>query len=103
MGRELDYIRVKGRNEPVAIYELVSLRSDPINSEKYQVIEHYHKGREYYLNRQFTFAKTEFAKVLVADKNDKAAMLHLRRCQHWLQSPPSDADWDEGVWTFHEK
>jgi adenylate cyclase len=101
--RELDYIRVKGRNEPVAIYELVSLRSDPISSEKLQVIEHYHKGREYYLNRQFTFARAEFAKVLSADKNDKAAMLHLRRCQHWLQSPPSDADWDEGVWTFHEK
>jgi adenylate cyclase len=30
-------------------------------------------------------------------------MLYLRRCQHWLQSPPSDADWDEGVWTFKEK
>jgi adenylate cyclase len=101
--RELDYIRVKGRNEPVAIYELVSLRSDPISSEKLQVIEHYHKGREYYLNRQFTFARAEFAKVLAADNHDKAAMLHLLRCQHWLQSPPSELDWDEGVWTFNEK
>lgn len=101
--RELDYIRVKGRNEPVAIYELLGLRTDTISSEKLAVIEHYHQGREYYLNRQFTSAKTEFAKVLTADSNDKAAMLHLRRCEHWLQSPPSDADWDEGVWTFKEK
>lgn len=101
--RELDYIRVKGRNEPVAIYELLGLRSDSIESEKLQVIEHYHKGREYYLKRQFTFARAEFAKVLAADNHDKAAMLHLLRCQHWLQSPPTDSDWDKGVWTFQEK
>jgi adenylate cyclase len=101
--RELDYIRVKGRNEPVAIYELLGLRSNPIESEKLQVIEHYHKGREYYINRQFSFARAEFAKVLAVDNHDKAAMLHLLRCQHWLQSPPTDSDWDEGVWTFQEK
>ncbi|MCW5316994.1 GAF domain-containing protein [Nostoc sp. KVJ3] len=101
--RELDYIRVKGRNEPVAIYELLGLRSNPIESEKLQVIEHYHKGREYYLSRQFSRARAEFAKVLTADNQDKAAMLHLLRCQHWLQSPPTDSDWDAGVWTFQEK
>ncbi|BAY07232.1 adenylate/guanylate cyclase domain-containing protein [Calothrix sp. NIES-2098] len=101
--RELDYIRVKGRNEPVAIYELLSLRSDPISSQKLEVIEHYHKGREYYINREFSLAQAEFVKVLAADSNDKAAMLHMRRCQHWIESPPSDADWDEGVWTFKEK
>jgi adenylate cyclase len=101
--RELDYIRVKGRNEPVAIYELLGLRSDPISSDKLQVIEHYHKGREYYLNRQFNSARAEFAKVLAFDNHDKATMLHLLRCQHWLQSPPTEADWDKGVWTFQEK
>ena len=101
--RELDYIRVKGRNEPVAIYELLSLRSDPIASKKLEVIERYHKGREYYLHRQFDQAQAEFTQVLAIDANDKAAMLHLRRCQHWIQSPPSDEDWDEGVWTFKEK
>ncbi|MDJ0736609.1 MAG: GAF domain-containing protein [Nostocaceae cyanobacterium] len=101
--RELDYIRVKGRNEPVAIYELLGLRSDSISSQKMQVIEHYHQGRKYYLNRQFSLAEAEFGKVLEVDKFDKAAILHLRRCQHWLQQPPTDADWDDGVWTFKDK
>ncbi|MBE9251468.1 GAF domain-containing protein [Dolichospermum sp. LEGE 00240] len=101
--RELDYIRVKGRNEPVAIYELVGLRNDTINSAKLEVIEHYHKGREYYLKRQFTSALSEFVRALSADNQDKASMLYMSRCQHWLQSPPSNADWDEGVWTFKEK
>ncbi|MBD0301475.1 MAG: hypothetical protein ICV85_04630, partial [Tolypothrix sp. T3-bin4] len=48
-------------------------------------------------------ARAEFALVLAADNHDKAAMLHLLRCQHWLQSPPTESDWDEGVWTFQEK
>ncbi|MEA5577929.1 GAF domain-containing protein [Anabaena sp. UHCC 0451] len=101
--RELDFIRVKGRNEPVSIYELLSMRSDPISSTKHELIEHYHKGREYYLQRQFALAQTEFVKALTADNNDKASMLYLGRCQHWLQSPPTDATWDDGVWTFNEK
>ncbi|MTJ55355.1 GAF domain-containing protein [Anabaena sp. UHCC 0253] len=101
--RELDYIRVKGRNEPVAIYELIGTRTDHIDSAKLEVIEHYHKGREYYLKRQFTSALAEFVKALSADNQDKASMLYMSRCQHWLQSPPSDNDWDDGVWTFKEK
>ncbi|MBD2296646.1 GAF domain-containing protein [Anabaena sphaerica FACHB-251] len=101
--RELDFIRVKGRNEPVSIYELIGLRSDPISDTKQELIEHYHKGREYYLKRQFALAQTEFVKALTADNNDKASMLYLGRCQHWLQSPPSDVTWDDGVWTFNEK
>ncbi|MBR8840205.1 MAG: GAF domain-containing protein [Stigonema ocellatum SAG 48.90 = DSM 106950] len=101
--RELDYIRVKGRNEPVAIYELIGLRSDSISNQQQDVIDLYHTGREYYLNRDFTSAQAEFTKVLKIDQNDLAAMLHVRRCQHWLQKPPSDADWDDGVWTFKDK
>ncbi|AFZ60420.1 GAF domain-containing protein [Anabaena cylindrica FACHB-243] len=101
--RELDYIRVKGRNEPVAIYELLGLRSDLISDTKLELIEHYHQGREYYLQRQFVKAQSEFVKALLADNNDKASMLYLGRCQHWIQSPPSDQTWDDGVWTFNEK
>ncbi|MUG99294.1 GAF domain-containing protein [Scytonema sp. UIC 10036] len=101
--RELDYIRVKGRNEPVAIYELVGLRSDSICSHQLQAIEHYHQGRRYYINRDFERARKEFAKVLKIDSKDTAAMLHIQRCQHWLQNPPSDKNWDDGVWTFKEK
>ncbi|MEM7554318.1 MAG: adenylate/guanylate cyclase domain-containing protein [Cyanobacteria bacterium P01_A01_bin.84] len=101
--RELDYIRVKGRNEPVAIYELIGLRTDPISSERLGIIEHYHKGRHLYINRQFTSAQTEFAKVLEIDERDPAGIMHWKRCQYWLNKPPSEYEWDEGVWTYKEK
>ncbi len=99
--RELDYIKVKGKDQPVKIYELVGLRSDALSSTKEQVIEHYHKGREHYLNRNFPMAMAEFGTVLNIDKTDKSATLHLSRCQHWLQNPPPDS-WD-GSWALTEK
>ena len=97
--RELDSIQVKGKIQPVKIYEVVGLRSDAISPEKEEKIELYHKGREYYLNRKFTRAMGEFGTILEEiDKNDKAATLYLKRCQHYLQEPPPD-DWD-GAWTI---
>jgi adenylate cyclase len=99
--RELDQIRVKGKSNPVKIYELVGLRSEPINDKKQQIIELYHRGREYYLNRKFTRAMTEFGTILEEIAKDKAAALHLERCQQYLQNPPAE-DWD-GVYSLTEK
>ena len=99
--RELDFIKVKGKNNPVAIYELVGLRSETVSDQKQQVIEHYEKARQHYLKRKFAFAIAEFATVLEIDSHDKAAALHVERCQHWLKNPPID-EWD-GAWALTEK
>jgi adenylate cyclase len=100
--RELDYIKVKGKNRPVAIYELVGLSSDKISPEQQKVIDLYQQGRKYYLERKFRKAMNEFATILEdVTKQDKAASLHLDRCQYWLQNSPPD-DWD-GSWSLTEK
>ncbi|QZZ18949.1 GAF domain-containing protein [Leptothermofonsia sichuanensis E412] len=99
--RELDYIRVKGKDKPVKVYELIGLRSEPLSIEQEQIIEHYHKGRAYYLERNFPMAMAEFGTVLNLNKDDKSATLHLSRCQHWLTNPPPDS-WD-GSWALTEK
>jgi adenylate cyclase len=99
--RELDRIQVKGKNQPVSVYELVGLKSDPINDIQNQIIEHYHAGREHYLSRKFSKAVAAFAEVLELDSHNKAANLHITRCQHFLLNPPDD-EWD-GVWRLTEK
>lgn len=101
--RELDYITVKGKTEPVKIYEVVGLQSEVIEPVRLELIEHYNQGREYYSpkNRQFAKALAEFGKVLELDPHNKAAALHIERCQHFLIEPPSE-DWD-GVWKLTEK
>ncbi|MGI0487988.1 GAF domain-containing protein [Pantanalinema rosaneae CENA516] len=100
--RELDYIKVKGKTKPVAIYELVELKSVDIGSELKQKIQLYHAGLHYYRDRKFRKALNEFAAILEdIDSQDKAALLHMDRCQYWLQNPPTD-DWD-GSWALTEK
>jgi hypothetical protein len=51
--RELDFITVKGKSQPVRIYELVGIREGklvrPISEKQQGIIDHYHLGREYYL------------------------------------------------------
>ncbi|MEY3866892.1 MAG: hypothetical protein RLZZ338_783 [Cyanobacteriota bacterium] len=52
--RELDFITVKGKSEPVTIYELLGIREGyapigkPLTQKQEQIIAHYQKGREYY-------------------------------------------------------
>ena len=99
--RELDRIQVKGKNQPISIYEVYGLRSDPLSRSHEQIIELYHKARDFYHQMKFGKAIGLFGEVLELDNLNKAASLHLVRCQHFLANPPS-ADWD-GVWRFTEK
>ncbi len=99
--RELDYIRVKGKTQPVAIYELLGLRTETIPEQKQQVIENYQIARDLYLKRRFAQAIGQFATVLEIDRHDQAAALHIERCRHWLTNPPPD-DWN-GSWALTEK
>ena len=99
--RELDRIQVKGKNQPISIYEVYGLRSDPLSASHEQIIELYHKARDFYHQMKFAKAIGLFGEVLELDKLNKAASMHLMRCQHFLSNPPS-ADWD-GVWRFTEK
>ncbi|MEB3279924.1 MAG: adenylate/guanylate cyclase domain-containing protein [Lyngbya sp.] len=51
--RELDYITVKGKSQPVKIYELVGIKEGklarPLSEEQQKIIDHYREGRKYYL------------------------------------------------------
>ena len=102
--RELDRIRVKGKLKPVSIYELVGLDTEQISDLKKRSIELYQQGRRYYLDRQFDRAKAAFSTLLAeVDRTDKAAMLHVKRCEYWVDHPPSEEKWQDGVWTMTEK
>jgi adenylate cyclase len=102
--RELDRIRVKGKNKAVSVYELVGLQTETIPDIKKQQIDLYREGREHYLNRRFTKALAAFGSILEdIDNKDKSSELHLQRINHWLSNPPTDETWQEGIWTMTEK
>ncbi|MFM9267689.1 GAF domain-containing protein [Tychonema sp. BBK16] len=99
--RELDKVRVKGKNQPVGIYELLQSSSDPIDGETQKFLELYKNGREAYISRNFQKAISFFDAALVMRPSDKPVEVHMERSLSYLEvSPPED--WD-GVHTMSTK
>jgi adenylate cyclase len=94
--RELDRIRMRSNYPPVALYQYLGVKGEGISDQSKKVMEHYDLGRQYYLSRKFAIAMGEFATVLEINSHDRAARLHLKRCQRLLKEPPNE-EWD-GSW-----
>ena len=95
--RELDRVRVKGKSEPVKLYELISKKSD-ISESINESTKIYEEAFLLYLGTNWTAAIKKFQEsVKVRNKPDKAAELLIDRCNYYLISPIA-GNWD-GVFT----
>ena len=99
--RELDFIRVKGKNKPVRIYELLGAAGGKLPDAKMFAVEAFIKGHSLFFKRSFHEARGAFEKALEHYPKDLASQLYLERCQACLDSPPPD-DWD-GVYDLKVK
>ena len=98
--REVDLMRVKGKNEPVVVFELLA-RKGYLSAEQRRVIETYSEGLEAYNHRDFKTAAAQFEAVLALDPRDGPARVYLERAKEYLVAPPP-ADWD-GVYELKSK
>jgi adenylate cyclase len=89
--REIDFIRVKGKNQPVTIFEILS-RQAAANDGK-ALVEMFGQGREAYKARNWRAAKTAFDEVLRRWPDDGPSRVFRGRCDEYLAEEP-DADWD---------
>jgi adenylate cyclase len=99
--RQLDRIRVKGKNQAVNIYELISDRTSPLDAKTQEFLFHYHTGRTAYLSGNFTQAIACFELAKHIRPTDQAVNIHLERAYNYQQTPPP-ANWD-GVWAVMAK
>lgn len=98
--RELDKIIVKGKDQPVAVYELVG-RQDSVSPEELELIERFEAGLELYREQQWSEAITEFEALLEDFPEDGPAEVFLERARQFKEEPPP-ADWD-GVYRLTSK
>jgi adenylate cyclase len=99
--REVDRIRVKGKNHPVGIFEVIA-PLDPVQTcAADPVLERYAAGLAAYRNRDWPGASASFAAVLAAWPEDGVATHYLERCAQFAARPPGPT-WD-GSWTLREK
>jgi adenylate cyclase len=98
--RELDIIRVVGKNEPVKIYELLSKKGE-LSENMQEVINLYNQGLAHYKNRQWKEGLDSFEKVLSIHEYDGPSLAYIERCAENMMNPPSK-DWD-GVFSMTSK
>jgi len=89
--RELDRVRVKGKQTPVTIYELVG--RVPADDRTRLKLEAFAHGIATYRSRDFAAAEADFSRILTEFPEDGPARLYLGRCRALREVPPA-SDWD---------
>ncbi len=87
--REVDFIRVVGRSEPLRIYELLGMDTLPQINKDYQ-LEVFDEALKAYRSRQFSVALKRFHRVLRYFPNDGPAQVYTIRCLNYIESPPPE-------------
>jgi adenylate cyclase len=91
---------VKGKLQPVVIYELVAF-SSALSADTQILLGRFREARELYRQRRWLEAQTAFQSILDQWPDDGPARAYWKRCQEYLfDEPPSN--WD-GVFTMTHK
>lgn len=99
--RFLDRAIVKGRNEPIAVYEVLDAQPAETCVLKLQTQANFDQGIQAYCQGQLDQAREAFQEVLAANPADKTASLYLQRIDV-LADQGIPKNWT-GVWSFSEK
>jgi adenylate cyclase len=99
--RELDVVVVKGKTQPVAIYEILDYHDEETLPHLPDMLRQFRNGLANYRQRKWQEAIGEFEGVLRLNPADKAAQLYVKRCTYLDRHPP-EKDWS-GVWVMEDK
>ena len=103
--RFLDFTRVKGKNIPVKVYELVN-RKNMIKKKTLDLINEFEIGMDLYFQQKWDkaleqFKKSEKMEDHFESRNTTPSAVFIKRCKLFKSNPPGE-DWD-GVWTMTSK
>ncbi|HEY9850932.1 MAG TPA: ATP-binding protein [Leptolyngbyaceae cyanobacterium] len=99
--RFLDRVRVKGKNNVVAIYELYDESAGLSNQLKTETKSIFEAAVMAYNRQDFVGVQPIFEEIFRKNPEDKAAQIYLKRCHHYLQYGVPEG-WD-GVTDFDFK
>jgi len=99
--RELDLVVVKGKTQPVAIYEVMDYHTEFTYPHLQNALSAFRNGLALFRQQKWDAARRAFAEVLLLNPQDMAAILYQDRCDALQAHPPGEA-WD-GVWVMESK
>ncbi|QIP16975.1 AAA family ATPase [Spirosoma aureum] len=101
MFRFLGHIRVKGKEDALDVYEMISTNAPDLLEKKIQTLDLFKDGLNNYYKKRFGEAAVSLRKVLDINPADKTAYRYLLNAARYLVETPSEG-WD-GVETMTEK
>jgi adenylate cyclase len=99
--RELDLIQVKGKTEPVKVWELLGTSDMPVSDNQKQSLEIYHEGLRLYRERNWQEAIAYFQQAKQLDPTCHVAEIYEERANLYQLNPPP-AEWN-GVFVMTTK
>ena len=93
--RQIDTIRVSGRQEPLTIYELLDT-ADAVDDRLRQILDRYAQGLQAYRQRNWELAIDCFQQVMEFDPSDGPSAVMRSRCLAFKQDPPAES-WDRST------
>ena len=97
--RDLDKIRVKGKHQPVTIYELLDFAE---NKHKYEpLLSRFNHAMEAYRQQDWDEAASRLGEMLTHFPDDGPTQIFMDRVLEFMQNAP-EADWD-GVYVMKTK
>jgi len=99
VAREVDRIRVKGKKQPVVIYELLASISE--RKGYADLLAKFNQALTTYRSQNWPEAAGQFSELLTKYPNDGPSQVLLNRCQEFIEESP-EANWD-GVYVMKSK
>jgi adenylate cyclase len=100
VARPIDWVAVKGRAEPVLVYELLGLKGE-VNGCSGEVVELSTLALAGYRKQDWAGAVRHYERLVQLRPGDLPALQMIARCREYQSSPPGD-DWD-GVYHLEVK
>jgi len=98
--REIDRVRVKGKDKPIAIYEPLGLR-DQIDGKWKDELKLYREALRLYRAREWDMAEMNFLNLSRSSRSPELYRVYAERIAQYRVQPPR-GDWD-GVYTHATK
>ena len=98
--RELDHVRVKGKDKPVAIYEPIGLAS-VVSKALQDEVRLFHEMRRFYRKQDWDQAELQLMNLQRMSPGTALYSIYVERINQFRKNPPA-ADWD-GVFVFQSK
>ena len=90
--REVDHVVVKGKTEPVGVYEVLDYHTPATFPNLMDAVNHFRDGIEKYRRGDWSPAIDAFGEVLRANPGDTLAQTYIERCRTLADDPPAGVE-----------